>query len=69
MGRMSGEAPGLGCASAVAEGWLCSSSVGHAHAISGTSLQQNYFKTERGSGILQRFVSLNIGRKGTKTQT
>lgn len=67
MGRMSGEAPGLGCASAVAEGWLCSSSVGRAHTISGTSLQQNYFKTERGRGILQRFVSLNVGRKGTQT--
>lgn len=62
---MAGDAAGLRFTSAVAEGWLCSSSVGHEYAISGSSLQQNFVKIGEGRGTLQRFVSLNMGREGS----
>lgn len=50
--------------SSMGGGWLCSSSVGHGYAISGTGLCQNFLKTGKEKGILQRFISLNISREG-----
>lgn len=66
IGRMAGDAAGLRFTSAVAEGWLCSSSVGCGYAISGTSLQQNFVKIGKGRGTLQRFASLNMAREGSR---
>lgn len=39
--------------SAMAEGWLCSSSVGLGYAISVIRLWQNFLKTEKGRGVFK----------------
>jgi len=48
----------------MAEGWLCSVSVGHGYVISGTSPQQNFLKIGKGRGLLQGCVSLNVSKEG-----